>query len=219
MQYSKKGNIQIITMVSTLIILAILTIGLVSKNSSGGIELGASKTAPSYVSDSYSKTSMWDTGYFWGDLEVKDDLWVDSDVTIGGNFILTGSANVGGLTYGLTTLASSTAVSSTLPITYLTNYSGLDYTPGNVAVTLTLPATSTMTSFISNAGECFNWRFRNLDGTAATSTTFAAGTGITLRKPETTGADYVIEGGNGALLMFCRELDSNVTVFINEYIN
>lgn len=219
MQYStKKGNATILLIIiSVVVILGITGLVFINKAKNGAM-MGATKTAPSYVPNSYSKTSMWDTGYFWGDLEVKDDMWIDSDLVVGGNFA-GGNINIGGLTYGLTTVASTTNTSTTLPVSYLTTYSGMDYTPGNAAVTLTLPASSTMTSFITNAGECFDWRFRNLDGTAATSTTFAAGTGITMRKPETTGADYVIEGGNGALLKFCRELDSGVTVYINEYIN
>lgn len=181
------------------------------------MSFGASKTAPSHVTDSYSTTSQWDTGYFWGDLEVKDDFWVDDDATIGGDLALTGGANVGNLTYGLTTVASSTAnAAETLLITDLTSYSGFDYTPGNLAVTLTLPATSTMTAFIPNAGECFDWRLRNLDGTAATSTTIAAGTGIDLVENE--NGDVIIEGGNEAQLKFCRELDTDVTVYVDEYI-
>lgn len=128
-----------------------------------------------------------------------------------------GATNVGNLTYGAGILASSTSNNAeTMPISYLTTYSSLDYTPGDLAVTLTLPATSTMTAFITTAGECFDFRLRNLDATAATSTTIAAGTGIDLVENE--NGDVVIEGGNEAQLKFCRESDTDVTVYVDEYI-
>ena len=119
--------------------------------------------------------------------------------------------------FGATTAASSTSnAAETLLESDLTSYSGFDYTPGDAAVTLTLPATSTMTTLIPSAGDCYLWRFRNLDATAATSTTIAAGTGMDLVENE--NGDVVIEGGNEAQLLFCRELDTDVTVYVDEYI-
>lgn len=154
-----------------------------------------------------------------------DDLFVDysadrvgiQTATPGYTLDVNGSVNFGNMTYGATSLASSTAnATETMPISYLTTYSSLDYTPGDLAVTLTLPATSTMTAFIPNAGDCADFRFRNLDATAATSTTIAAGTGIDLMENE--NGDVIIEGGNGAQIKFCRELDTDVTVYVDEYI-
>jgi hypothetical protein len=143
---------------------------------------------------------------------------VSSSGAISGTTITgTGAATVGNLNYGATTVASSTSnATETMLVSYLTTYSGVDYTPGLVAVTLTLPATSTMTDFIPNAGDCQAFRLRNLDSVAATSTTIAAGTGIDLVENE--NGDVVIEGGNEARMLFCRELDTDVTVYVDEYI-
>lgn len=150
-----------------------------------------------------------------GDLTISAS---GGDISFGDdNLSTTGNANVGGLTHGNTMVASSTSnAAETLSVTDLTSYSGMDYTPGDLAVTLSIPASSTLESFISNAGKCFDWRFRNLDETAATSTTIAAGTGIDLVENE--NGDVVIEGGNEAQLKFCRELDTDITVYVDEYI-
>ncbi len=114
-------------------------------------------------------------------------------------------------------LATSTAgAATTMLASDLMTYSGFDFTPGDAAVTLTLPATSTITGFIGEPGECVDFRIRNLDATAATSTTIAAGTGIDLVENE--NGDVVIEGGNEAQLKFCRELDTDITVYVDEYI-
>lgn len=156
-------------------------------------------------------------------LTLSDNLIVGGTITGTGNVSLSGalttsgSANVGNLTYGLTTVASSTVTNATyISESDLTTYSGVDFTPGDLAVNAQLPASSTLTSFIVNAGECMDWRWRNLDATAATSTTFVAGAGMDLVENE--NGDVVIEGGNEAQLKFCRELDTDVTVYVDEYI-
>ena len=115
----------------------------------------------------------------------------------------------------LATSTSGTTSAATMPITDLVTYSGYDFTPGDAAVTLTLPATSTFVGFLET-GECINFRIRNLSATSATSTTIAAGTGIDLVENE--NGDVVIEGGNEAQLRFCRELDTDITVYVDEYI-
>ena len=130
---------------------------------------------------------------------------------------VSGATTLERLTEGATILASSTSNSAeTLLVADLITYSQLDYTPGDAAVTLTLPATSTMTAFIPNAGDKAYYIIRNLDAVAATSTTIAAGTGIDLVENE--NGDVVIEGGNQAYLRFKRELDTDVTVSVDEYI-
>ena len=136
------------------------------------------------------------------------------DNRLGGRTMVVDWSEIG---YSATTVASSTSnAAETLLISDLTDYSGMDYTPGDLAVALTLPASTTMTTFVSDIGDCKNWRLRNLDATAATSTTITAGTGIDLMENE--NGDIVIEGGNEAQLKFCRELDTDVTVYVDEYI-
>ena len=111
--------------------------------------------------------------------------------------------------------AISTSTADTITATQVWKYSGLDYTPGTAAMNITLPASSTLT-FLKSPGDCLEWRFRNLDTTSATSTTIVAGTGIDLVEFE--GGDVVIEGGNEALIRFCRELDTDVTAYVVEYV-
>lgn len=150
-------------------------------------------------------------------LQSLGDLIAAGDLAIGDDLTVTGDTNVTYFSYGAGIYASSTSANvGTLPVSVLTTYSSMDYTPGDLAVTLTLPATSTMTSFIPTAGDCYDFRFRNVDGTAATSTTIAAGTGIDLVENE--NGDVVIEGGNEAQIKFCRESDTDVTVYVDEYI-
>lgn len=113
-------------------------------------------------------------------------------------------------------LATSTAGSATTLLSSdLETYSGYDFTPGDLAVTMTTQASSTIRN-INNPGDCFDFRFRNLDATAATSTTIAAGTGIDMVENE--NGDVVIEGGNEARMTFCRELDTDITLYVDEYI-
>ncbi len=138
------------------------------------------------------------------------------DIRTHKNLIVDGSAITGNFTYGFTTVASSTSASTVLLQSHLTTYSGMDLTPSGIAVTLTLPATSTLTTVIPNAGDCLDWRLRNTSAISASSTTIAAGTGIDLVENE--NGDVVIDGGNEAQLKFCRELDTDVTVYVDEYI-
>ena len=116
---------------------------------------------------------------------------------------------------GTDAATSTTSTTDIITATQVWTYSGLDYTPGDAAMSITLPASSTL-SFLYSPGDCIDWRFRNVDATSATSTTIVAGTGIDL--VEYTGGDVVIEGGNEALLRFCRELDTDVTVYVSEFI-
>nr|AKH46956.1 hypothetical protein [uncultured marine virus] len=114
-------------------------------------------------------------------------------------------------------VATSTDGTATVLLTTdLWKYSGMDMTPVNTAITLTLPATTTLGLAIKSPGDCMEWRMRNVTSTAAATVTLAAGTGIDLVENE--NGDVVIEGGNEAQLRFCRELDTDVTVYVDEYI-
>jgi len=152
-----------------------------------------------------------------GSLTLDDNLVVGGTSTFTGAMTSAGALDVSRLTQGGGVYASSTTVATgVLTEAQLISYSQLDYTPGDLAVTLTLPATSTMVSMIPNAGDTMIFKVRNLDAVAATSTTIAAGTGIDLVENE--NGDVVIEGGNEAYLRFTREADTDVTVSVDEYI-
>jgi len=124
---------------------------------------------------------------------------------------LYGHTMIGGEIFASSTLVAATALNAS----QLINYKQLDYTV-RLANTLTLPASSTLQGIWDGAGNCFTFKIRNVTATAASSTTIAAGTGMDLVEIE--GGDVVIEGGNEALLTLCRELDSDITVSVDEYV-
>jgi hypothetical protein len=84
------------------------------------------------------------------------------------------------------------------------------------ALTVTLPATSTMTTLLPNAGDMRRWVIENPFTAAATTTTIAAGTGIDLQ--ETDGLNVVIGINNYAFVTCFREASTDVVCAINETI-
>ena len=75
------------------------------------------------------------------------------------------------------------------------------------ALTVTLPASTTL-PLPAEKGARRRWIIENPFTAAATTTTVAAGTGIDLQIPETTGADVAININNYGLLDCVRGLDS-----------
>lgn len=78
------------------------------------------------------------------------------------------------------------------------------------ALTLTLPATSTLTTLIKNPGDMREWIFYNAH-TGATTTTLVAGTGMTLQSASTTA---VIAQGKNALVRLKRVSTGDVFAFV-----
>lgn len=70
------------------------------------------------------------------------------------------------------------------------------------ALTFTLPATSTMPNIVPRVGDTRSWIIENPFTAAATTTTFAAGTGVDLQEPS--GQDVVIGINNFAYLTCTR---------------
>lgn len=84
----------------------------------------------------------------------------------------------------------------------------------DATLSLTLPATSTMTTLLPNDGDTRDWTIWNNYATAATTTTVVAGTGIDLQGDGT--GDDVINGGVFAKLRCVRLNTLNVMCYINE---
>ena len=83
--------------------------------------------------------------------------------------------------------------------------------------TFTLPATSTMTTMIPNAGDAQSWIIDNLHTAAATTSTFAAGTGIDI---DGLGAnDDVLNGGVSGMLVCWRLVSTDVRCSIREHVD
>lgn len=141
---------------------------------------------------------------------------------------------------GAATLSSALSVSGATSVETLTQGGGVHATTSKVAmttytmveseidventvewennknITLTLPATSTLTTIIPNAGDVRQYYFQNASTTAAATITFAAGTGIDLQFAEATGGDLVLNGLDWAKLTFIRQADTDVTVIFDE---
>ena len=144
---------------------------------------------------------------------VRDQFSVDNtgNVTSSGSFALsgavaltstlsvTGATDVGIFTQGGGCTASSTTVATELwteadlLAANCFTYSG---TTLAAAITISLPATSTMTTLLPNAGDTRKFFYDPAGYAAATTTTFAAGTGIILMEPD--GQDVVIAGATSA---------------------
>ena len=130
---------------------------------------------------------------------------------------ITGAASVGNFTEGGACTATSSSGILTEAVLIANNcLTGTATGAGQAAITLTLPATSTMTTLIPNAGDCKAFIYNGQALAAGTTTTFAAGTGWDIVGIDT-NAD-VIAGLNNATLLACRETDTNVTGFISEYV-
>jgi len=80
-------------------------------------------------------------------------------------------------------------------------------------MTLVLPATSTMTTLLPNAGDMREWMFEFATTSTATLT-FSAGTGIDLIA--VTANDDVIDEGEYARLTCLRQTDTDVACIISE---
>ena len=130
-----------------------------------------------------------------------------------------------GIVVGGGIYATSTAIDgSVLSAKEITDYAQIDmlYTGDGGAdglFTTTLPASTTLVSFLPEAGMCTTRILRNTHATAASSTTITAGTGIVLM--EHTAAAETLNGGNDSVMTWCREFNGtgrgDFTVKLEEY--
>lgn len=88
---------------------------------------------------------------------------------------------------------------------------------GQAVIALTMPATSTMTSLIPNAGECRSWTYSAANLAAATTTTITAGTGHNILAYTTN--DDVIDGLERAQITMCRTSSTDVDTYTTEILN
>jgi hypothetical protein len=117
-------------------------------------------------------------------------------------------------------VSTTTTGAVTIPGKDLVSRSGeytrqLVVTPTGASANVTLPATSTITNFIPNSGDCYVMKYENA-ATAATNTTIAAGTGMDLQEPD--GQNVVIGQNNFANLEFCRKSNTDMVVTVDETI-
>ena len=106
----------------------------------------------------------------------------------------------GGILRSYTNSTSTTATTQTLLVGDILNYDTVILTPNVGALTLTLPASSTLTAMVPTAGDVQETCFYNATSTAAATITFAAGTGINIVTASSTtglGIPSVQAGGTG----------------------
>lgn len=111
---------------------------------------------------------------------------------------------------------NQTGATRTLTATELNNSSEIvvDATTGAAALSLTLPATSTMTDMLKTTGKSRSWIIENNQTGAATTTTVIAGTGIDLQGP--TVNDDVIAASSTAYLNCWRNYTTDLTCLISK---
>jgi len=179
-----------------------------------GLVGGDSQPAPTLggtTSDDWSANSFQVNG-----TEVISSARAGTFTSLTNSGALTGATTtVDQFTQGGAVLATSTAGNSTLTEAEMLVYNVIEIQPTSGAITLTLPATSTMTTLLASAGDYRNWVIQNT-ATAATNTTIAAGTGIDLQEPD--GQNVVIGQNNFAYLTCHRDSSTDVVCRVDETI-
>lgn len=104
---------------------------------------------------------------------------------------------------------STTLTSHTLVASDITNYETVIMTPNTGNLTLTFPASSTLSAFVPTAGDWAEQCWFNATSTAANTITFAAGTGIDLEIASSTSVSgaplLTIAAGNSACFKYIRK--------------
>jgi len=96
------------------------------------------------------------------------------------------------------------------------NKTYIDWNTG-IDTTLTTMASTSMDWLGHFAGDERSYWFRSATTTAATTITFAAGTGVDLQHGDATGDDLVIDGNDLAKLTFIRKADDDVLLLMTKY--
>lgn len=151
--------------------------------------------------------------------------------TRGTTLTITNTASVSGLLTtnaghlkSYTNATSTTATTQTLAQADILGYDTILLTPNTGALTLTLPATSTLTSFIPSAGDMQETCLYNATSTASQTITLAAGTGIDLERVATSTSSgsagiFAIQANNSVCLKFIRETDTDISVLATPFID
>lgn len=153
----------------------------------------------------------------------------------GTTFTLTGAGSVtgaftvaGAITQGGGIRATSTTnTSETLLATDFDTENVIDYTANTGDTTVTLPASTTLTSFLPTAGQMRTVWVRNATTTAATDIIIVGGSGTLLKVASSTnqigggvGAQQIngdTDGGNHARLDFVRKANTDIEVLMTVF--
>ncbi len=158
----------------------------------------------------YTEKDITTAGTITGEqITSTDDMTVSGTLT---SAIVNSNGGSSTGVYASTTMETT----ATLLASSITDYSYLALTPNDANTALTLPATSTLSSFIPTAGACKTIIIENVSSVSATTTTIVAGTGMDLQEPD--GQNVVIGGNNYANITFCRRSDTDMVVMVDEFI-
>lgn len=207
--------------INTLLIVAVGILVLVGSNQSevGGTRFpnGLSADGTSPTAGQVRGTTLLSTGA----ATFSSTIAVTGAATLSSTLVVTGATDLGNTTIGggcfATTTISATDIWTETEM--IANncfvYSGADAAP---AITITLPATTTLTTLIPNAGDTKTWFYDPSAYATATTTTFVAGTGIILMEPGDGDAHNVVIAGatSAATITFMRRSDTDVYAIIAE---
>jgi hypothetical protein len=144
---------------------------------------------------------------------------IDAPVTsTTGSFSGLLTTNAGNLK-SYTNSTSTTATSYTAVQADLLNYDSILIRPNTGDLTITLPATSTLTSMVPSVGDRQDFCLHNSTTTAGIDITIAAGTGIDLETASSTPTDLTILADQFACFSFIRKANTDVGVLMTEFTN
>lgn len=127
--------------------------------------------------------------------------------TLTAGITTTGVTKTSTLTEGGGTRATTSGASATFLASDFDVERVIEVNPSVAGITLTLPATSTLTSFVPNSGDCRDLRIVNATGTANIALTIAGGTGSLLKNGSSTA---IIMTGNAADMTACRRPNTDI---------
>jgi hypothetical protein len=154
-------------------------------------------------------------------LTLSDNLIVGGTVTITGATSLSGALTSGTFTQGGGIRATST-IGTTIPLlaSDFDVENVIDVTLNVQDATLSFPATSTLTSFIPNAGDTRTIYVRNATTTASMDITISGGTGVLLKKATSTAVVYGdTDGANFAKIDLTRKSNTDIEALLNIYMD
>ena len=147
------------------------------------------------------------------DINIGGNLAVTGTTALTGAVTMSGSFGSGFMTRSGTALASSTVNSAeTLSAANLISYNHITYTPNVAAMSLTLPASSTLATLIPNTGDMITKTINNATSTAGITVTLVAGAGENIATSSVN--NLVINPGKAGLLTFLRKANSDIQIFL-----
>ena len=205
-------------------VVALVLSGLAFLGSAQGARIASNfGAAGNLLAEQYIPYVLYNGGY-----NSAKDFLISGLSTFSGVFTVSGAATFSSslvsstttterLTTGGPVFASSTINSETLLAANLIANGSMVYTINVGPTTLTLPASSTLTSFIPNAGDRSTFYIRN--GTSTTGATgvltLAGAAGTILETASTTaGTNLTVGGGKSVLLNFWRN-STTTDIYVN----